>query len=137
MRPQVEGAELAALSGVDWERTTIDTMTVEDATPAITALLRRRGLTAVMCVAIDTFYVRDDAKAADGTTPLAHVVRRWYHKHGVALLPACLSLNISDCSQPRGRAFQSCVAERELRMATEKVRSRYPHAHKSISVHVE
>ena len=53
----VEGGELDALRGVDWNTTTIDVLTVETASAELTAFLEARGFARVFCVALDSVFV--------------------------------------------------------------------------------
>ena len=40
----IEGAELEAMRSVDWDHTTIDTITAEHPSPLLISYLRERGL---------------------------------------------------------------------------------------------
>ena len=53
----VEGGELDALRGVDWNATTIDVLTVETASAELTAFLEGKGFARVFCVALDSVFV--------------------------------------------------------------------------------
>ena len=53
----VEGGELDALRGVDWNTTTIDVLTVETASAELTKFLEARGFARVFCVALDSVFV--------------------------------------------------------------------------------
>ena len=84
----IEGAELGALKSIDWKSTTIDAITVENLTPEVKAVLESHGMAAVLCVSLDTLFVRKAyvQAAAD-----------WYRAVGKPQLGTCIFDDTSKC----------------------------------------
>lgn len=57
----VEGYELPVLEGIDWDKTTIDVLVVENKRPEIAALLQDRGFDRVREVLKDDIYIRKES----------------------------------------------------------------------------
>jgi FkbM family methyltransferase len=95
----VEGGELDALRGVDWNTTTIDVLTVETASAELTAFLEGKGFARVFCVALDSVFVaaRLKKKATD-----------WYRRQGRFMEPLCISDDLGKCSA--GTLLEQCSA---------------------------
>ena len=95
----VEGGELDALRGVDWNTTTIDVLTVETASAELTAFLEARGFARVLCVALDSVFVaaRLKKRATD-----------WYGRLGRFIEPLCISDDLEKCSA--GTLLEQCSA---------------------------
>ena len=93
----VEGGELDALRGVDWETTAIDVLTVERASAELITFLAARGYARVLCVALDSVFVAERlrGRAAD-----------WYGRVGKSLEPQCISNDLEACSS--GALFERC-----------------------------
>ncbi len=84
----VEGSELPALQSVDWSRTTVDLLTVENTDQRVTDFLRLRGLVPTLCLAMDTLFVR---------APLAWGAAQWYARHARHSFPACVTNRTDQC----------------------------------------
>jgi len=56
----VEGHEFFALKGINWNETTIDIITIENASPAIISYLGERGIVPFLCLTIDTLFIREE-----------------------------------------------------------------------------
>ena len=95
----VEGGELDALRGVDWNATTIDVLTVETASAELTAFLEGKGFARVFCVALDSVFVaaRLKKRATD-----------WYGRLGRFMEPLCISDDLEKCSA--GTLLEQCSA---------------------------
>ena len=95
----VEGGELDALRGVDWNATTIDVLTVETASAELTKFLEARGFARVFCVALDSVFVAARLKAR---------ATAWYGSIGRFLEPLCISDDLAACSA--GTLLEQCSA---------------------------
>ena len=118
MSLDIEGAELTALRSIDWAETSIDTIVIEKATPAVRDFLGRRGLVPAFCMSLDTMYVRE---------PLAKYAAQWYDSQGRVLAPECVTNQTADCLLTPGRAsygasFKRC--ERARRQAIDHTKGR-------------
>jgi len=89
----IEGAELSALSSIDWSRTTIDVMTVENAKDDLKTFLAARGIVPVLCVHLDTLFVR---------RPLVASAQKWYDHHARHALPSCIYNDTALCGEGQG-----------------------------------
>ena len=93
----VEGSELDVLSSIDWARTTITLMTVEDTTARIHAFLRTQQMLPVLCLFGDTLFVRSADQSA---------VREWLTRIGSLFTVRegkgmrLLSARVADCMVP-------------------------------------
>jgi hypothetical protein len=96
----VEGHELPALRGADWNRTTIDFITLENAKAAHVDYLRSRGLVPLACVGIDTLFAR---------TPLLSAAKKWLADNEAALEPLCVDRDVSKCRDGDARGYSCAV----------------------------
>ena len=95
----VEGGELDALRGVDWNTTTIDVLTVETASAELTAFLEGKGFARVFCVALDSVFVAARLKKR---------ATEWYGRLGRFMEPLCISDDLEKCSA--GTLLEQCSA---------------------------
>ncbi|KAJ1452604.1 hypothetical protein M885DRAFT_607637 [Pelagophyceae sp. CCMP2097] len=97
----VEGHELPALQGADWNRTTIDFITLENAKAPHVDYLRSRGLAPPACIGIDTLFAR---------TPLLAAARAWFDANEAALSPLCVDRDVTKCRDGDARGY-SCAMQ--------------------------
>ena len=105
----IEGHELSALQGVDWDTTTIDMILIENSSPAIAAYLRLRGIWPRLCIGIDTLFVRGNATTAGGEL-LTPRIQGWFSTFGKHLLPQCVRwlTTASLITYNRGKEVSTC-----------------------------
>jgi hypothetical protein len=94
----VEGNELSVLRGIEWARTTIDVITVENALPAVKKTLEQHGMEPALCVSLDTLFVR---------RPLLRAVQQWHATHSSSAPGGCVTNYTSSCVLS---AWVSCKA---------------------------
>jgi len=90
MSLDIEGSELKVLHGVDWNTTTFGAITVEDAGSEVRVFLAARGMEPVLCVCLDTLFVRVNSQEKER-------VLRWYEHYGSHVLPESITANVTDC----------------------------------------
>ena len=96
----VEGHELPALKGMDWNRTAVDFITLENAKADHVAYLGSRGLRPVVCVGIDTLFARD---------PLAPAASAWFDANEASLAPLCVDRDVARCQDGDARGYSCAV----------------------------
>jgi hypothetical protein len=96
----IEGHELQALQGVDWNRTTIDIISIENAGLEHIRYLSNFGHVPTMCAGIDMIFVRHQ---------LLDATLLWYAENRAQLHPLCVQADISKCKLGSGSAnFFDC-----------------------------
>eukprot|EP01065_Artemidia_motanka_P043813 TRINITY_DN6135_c0_g1_i1.p1 TRINITY_DN6135_c0_g1~~TRINITY_DN6135_c0_g1_i1.p1 ORF type:complete len:357 (+),score=23.44 TRINITY_DN6135_c0_g1_i1:75-1073(+) len=93
MSLDIEGAELSALQGVDWEHTTIDVIQVENAGAPLVNFLQTKGYELMFCASLDAVFIRS---AARGGTLIRRA--RKYQKHWESMVNRRVKSFMTQCS---------------------------------------
>ena len=67
------------MRSLNWDKTTIDVMTVENTKHEHAAIIQKHGMVPALCVGPDTMFVRQS---------LTDAAQRWYANHAMRTLPA-------------------------------------------------
>jgi len=106
MSLDIEGAELAALKGVDWAHTTFDVITVENAGAELRQFLLNQGMEPVLCVSLDTLFIRS------ANTELVKRARDFYSRGFSNVLPSCITDQTDQCLGQSSPSFFKCSTSR-------------------------
>lgn len=96
----VEGHELPALRGIDWNATLVDALTLENAAEEHYAFLDAVGLAPFLCLGIDTLFVR---------RPLLPAADAWHTANRARLEPLCAVRDTARCLAGDERNFDCSV----------------------------
>ena len=85
---------------MDWNRTAVDFITLENAKADHVAYLGSRGLRPVVCVGIDTLFARD---------PLVPAASAWFDANEASLAPLCVHRDVARCQDGDARGYSCAV----------------------------